>query len=192
MSNTMAQLVQHSTTHVKINKINTLHLNEALSNLLIPVHHYNIFVNLWRFLKYFVVRLFILYMRNYQASDWPESPAWSVVLAEVLADCVLAYKGGGILVVIRGIVLQELCFIGLVVDTMVDVVADVGDDVGLLSRDPVLLMVFLLWREDNLLCWLFLFHKGVQMTLGLAMSGVILGDGGDDGLPATPLVTSLS
>ena len=75
---------------------------------------------------------------------------------------------------------------------MVVVLAHVGDDVGLLSRDPVLLMVFLLWRDDDLLCWLFLFHKGVQMTLGLAMSGVILGNGGDAGLPGTPLVTSFS
>ena len=131
-------------------------------------------------------------MRNYQASDWPESPAWSVVLAEVLADCVLAYKGGWILVVIWGMVQLQLCFIMLVADTMVDVVADVGDVVELLSRDPVLLMVFLPWREDDFLCWLFLFHKGVQMTLGLALSGVILGDGGDAGLPGTPVVTSCS
>ena len=75
---------------------------------------------------------------------------------------------------------------------MVDVLADVGDEVGLLNMAPVLLIVFLLWREDFLLCWLFLFHKGVQMTLGLVMSGVILGDGGDAGLPGTPLVTSSS
>ena len=68
---------------------------------------------------------------------------------------------------------------------MVDVVADVGDEVGLLNMEPVLLIVFLLRREDDLLCWLFLFHKGVQM----ALSGVILGNVGDVGLPGTPLVT---
>ena len=75
---------------------------------------------------------------------------------------------------------------------MVDVVADVGGEVGLLNMEPVLLTVFLLWKEDDLFCWLFLFHKGVQMTLGPALSGVILGDGGDAGLPGTPLVTSSS
>ena len=73
---------------------------------------------------------------------------------------------------------------------MLDVVAGVGGEVGLLNMEPVFLTFFLLWEEEDLLCWLFLFHKGVQMTLGLAMSGVILGDGGDDGLPGTPVASS--
>ena len=73
---------------------------------------------------------------------------------------------------------------------MLDVVAGVGGEVGLLNMESVFLTFFLLWKEEDLLCLLFLFHKGVQMTLGLALSGVILGDGGDVGPPGTPLVTS--
>jgi hypothetical protein len=68
----------------------------------------------------------------------------------------------------------------------------IGGVVGLLNMEPVFLTFFLLWEEEDLLCWLFLFLKGVHMTLGLAFSGVILGDGGDVGPPGTPLITSLS
>ena len=69
----------------------------------------------------------------------------------------------------------------------------VGEEVGLLNMKPVLIF-FLLWNEEDLLCWLFLFHRGVHVivTLGLVFPGVILGDGGDVGLPGTPLSTSWS
>ena len=75
-------------------------------------------------------------------------------------------------------------------DVMVlDIVADVGEAGGLLIKEAVLLMVFFSLREDDFLCRLFFFHSGVQMTLLLAISGVILGDGGDDGLPGTPVAS---
>ena len=80
---------------------------------------------------------------------------------------------------------------GLVVDMMMlGFVADVGEVSGLLIKGAVLLVVFLVLREDDFLCWLFLFHRGVQMMLLLAILGVILGDGGDDGLPGTPVASS--
>ena len=80
---------------------------------------------------------------------------------------------------------------GLVVDMMMlGFVADVGEVGGLLIMGAVLLMVFLFLREDDFLTWLFRFHGGVQMTLLLAISRVILGDGGDDGLPGTPVASS--
>ena len=94
--------------------------------------------------------------------------------------------------VIRGIGQVEHFFFWMVGDTMLDIVAGIGGVVGLLNMEPVFLTFFLLWEEEDLLCWLFLFHKGVHMTLGLALSGVILGDGGDVGPPGTPLITSLS
>lgn len=76
---------------------------------------------------------------------------------------------------------------------MLDAVAGVGgEEVGLLNMEPVFLIFFLLWNEEDLLCWLFLFHRGVHVTLGLVFPGVILGDGGDVGLPGTPLSTSWS
>ena len=117
-------------------------------------------------------------MRNYLAWDWLDSPALSVVLAEVLAVCTMAYKGGWVMVVLRGIVdpglafweQLDFCNMGLVADMiMLDIVADVGEAGGLLSKEAVLLMVFLFLREDDFLCWLFLFHRGVQMMLLLAI-----------------------
>ena len=70
----------------------------------------------------------------------------------------------------------------------------VGEEVGLLNMEPVFLIFFLLWNEEDLLCWLFLFHRGVHVivTLDLVFPGVILGNGGDVGLPGTPLSTSWS
>ena len=58
-----------------------------------------------------------------------------------------------------------------------DFFAVVGADVGLLDWDT-LLWIFLAAEEDNFLARLFLFHKGVQMTLFLEVSGVILVLGG--------------
>ena len=49
-------------------------------------------------------------MRNYLAWDWLNSPALSVVLAEVLAGCTMAYKGGWVMVVIQGIVDPGMAF----------------------------------------------------------------------------------
>ena len=103
------------------------------------------------------------------------------------------------MVVIRGIadpglafwVQLDFCNMGLLADMiMLGIVADVGEVGGLLIKGAVLLVVFLVLREDNFLCWLFLIHSGVQMTLLLAISGVILGDGVDDGLPGTPVASS--
>ena len=74
---------------------------------------------------------------------------------------------------------------------MLDDVAGVGGEkVRLLNMEPVFLTFFLLWNEEDLLCWLFLFHRGVQVTLGLDLPGVILSNGGDVGPSGTPLLTS--
>ena len=76
---------------------------------------------------------------------------------------------------------------------MLGIVADVGEVGGLLIKGAVLLAVFFVLREDDFLCRLFLFHRGVQMMLLMAITGVtgvILGDGGDGGLPVTPVATS--
>ena len=89
----------------------------------------------------------------------------------------------------------------LVLDTMLmDFVAVDGEDGGLLARDTLFLMVFFPVEEDDFLCMLFLFHNGVQMTLFLDVSGVILelggvllllgGDVNGGGLPDTPVASS--
>ena len=100
-------------------------------------------------------------MRDYLAWDWLNSPALSVVLAEVLASCSMAYKGGWVMVVIRGIadpglafwVQLDFCNMGLVADMMMlGIVADVGEVGGLLIKGAVLLVVFLVLREDDFLC----------------------------------------
>ena len=113
-------------------------------------------------------------MRNYLSWDWLDSPALSVVLAEVLAVCTMAYKGGWVMVVLRGIVdpglafweQLDFCNMGLVAGMMMlDIVADVGVVGGLFIKGAVLLMVFLFLREDDFLSWLFRFHRGVRMTL---------------------------
>ena len=71
-----------------------------------------------------------------------------------------------------------------------------GVEFGLLDWDT-LLWFFLAAEEDNFLSKLFLFHKGVQMTLFHEVSGVILelggvlgGDVDGGGLPDTPLASS--
>ena len=64
-----------------------------------------------------------------------------------------------------------LNWVGVVLDmVLMNILTEVGVDVGLVNWDTLFLL-FLAAEEDNILALLFLFHKGVQITLLLDVDG---------------------
>ena len=93
-----------------------------------------------------------------------------------------------------------LNWVGVVLDMLMDKLAEVGVDAGLDNWDNLFLLPLLTAEEeDDNLGLLFLFHYGVQMTLLLDVDGeagvisvvggvhwLLIGDVGGDVLPTVP------